>query len=133
MALQAVEVEPCGSRGSLGVGQGMAPGLPQAVGQLAAGGWSEVGFGHPQARTVQLFLHHVLLASTKAMAGGGSGALPFLPQHSAVLCRGRLLPSSSCCEKLKELETIAYKPVISHDKSAVDMSIRSQQDNAKVA
>lgn len=44
-------------------------GQPQTIGQLAAGGWSEVGFGHPQAITVQLFLHLVLPASTKAVAG----------------------------------------------------------------
>ncbi|KAK4831550.1 hypothetical protein QYF61_018205, partial [Mycteria americana] len=57
---------------------------------------------------------------------GALGPCPVLPAgqgaHSAVLCQGRLLPSS-CCEKLKELETIAYKAVISNDKSATNMAI----------
>lgn len=75
-------------------------------------------FSHPQAITAQLCLSYIWPASTKAMEGGGSSPTFTAGQgaRTAVLCGGRLLPS-----KLKELETIAYKPVISNDKSAMNM------------
>lgn len=66
--------------------QRQAGGRAGHLGQ-GARSWSEVGFGHPQARTVQLFLYHVLPDSRKAMAGV-PGPCSVRTALSTVLCTG---------------------------------------------
>lgn len=114
-----------GCRGGVGGDRARHPWQPKAVGQRAGVRW---GLVTPMLWPCSSL--HLLPVSTKAMVVA-LGPCPSFPAgrgvHSAVLCRRALLLSSSCCEKLKELETIVCKPVISNYKSVIGMLILNRE------
>lgn len=131
MTFQDVMVVLSGSRCNVRAGH---LGPCQAVGQLAAGGWSNGGCNQAALSPPCPPSQH---ESSSKNPGRANRVLSLFPckadTHTAALGTRRPLPSS-CFEKLKELETIADKAVISNDRLVVYMFlIRSWQDSANVA